>query len=254
MLAVPLKSSLAALSAQSPVATQAVPPVRTTGLTLQLDTRTILRSIDLTIRPGEFVAILGANGAGKSTLLRIISTIIRPSSGTLELFGQAVTRESAHLRSRIGLIAHQSMLYRELSARENLLFFARLHNVPSPVTRVDNLLQVMGLAHRSTDAIKTFSRGMVQRVAVARALLHDPDLLLADEPFDGLDAPSAESTGQLLTHLHGAGKTILLVNHDIASSLSLARRVIVLRQGSIVLDTSSAGLTVQSILSEMSAT
>ncbi len=226
-------------------------PVKTTGLGLSIDDRPILRDIDLEIRRGEFVAVLGANGAGKSTLLKVIATLTRASTGELRLFGRTVTRESADLRARIGLIAHQSMLYRELTARENLRFFAKLYGIGKPTERVELLLDVIGLSNRGNDPIKSFSRGMVQRVAIARALLHDPELMLADEPFDGLDAPSVAATQGLLTHLHQSGKTIVLVNHDISQSLALAQRIVVLRDGSVAIDAPANELEKAHVLAEM---
>jgi heme exporter protein A len=228
--------------------------IRAAGLCKSVDARTILRDIDLEIRAGEFVAILGANGAGKSTLLKILATLTPASAGELHLFGRRATGDCRGQRARIGLIGHQSMLYRDLTARENLVFFGRLYGIASPARRADRLLELMGLADRADDPVRSFSRGMVQRVAIARALVHDPELVLADEPFDGLDAPSAAATEQLLTRLHETGKTIVLVNHDIAQSLRVARRVVVLRRGSIVTDAPSPTLTVGRILAEVGGT
>jgi heme exporter protein A len=145
------------------------------------------------------------------------------------------------------------MLYRDLTARENLEFFGRLYGVKQPVERAARLLEVVGLADRADDAVKSFSRGMVQRVAIARALVHDPELMLADEPFDGLDAPSVAATEQLLTHLNGAGKTIVLVNHDIAQSLQIAKRVVVLKQGRVSIDAAARTLDVAAVLAEVGA-
>lgn len=226
-------------------------PVAAIALSKVIDSRPILHDVSLVVPPGEFLAILGANGAGKSTLLKVIATLTSASSGELHLFGQRVTRDSASLRARIGLIGHQSMLYRDLTARENLEFFGRLYGVEKPVARAQRLLEVIGLADRADDAVKSFSRGMVQRVAIARALVHDPQLMLADEPFDGLDAPSVSATESLLTHLHSAGKTIILVNHDIPQSLNLARRIIVLRRGAVSLDAPARSLDVATMLKEM---
>jgi heme exporter protein A len=225
--------------------------LRATGLSKSIDTRWILRDVDLEIRAGEFVAILGANGAGKSTLLNILATLTPPTSGELHLFSRRAAGDCRDLRARIGLIGHQSMLYRDLTARENLEFFCRLYGVPNPAKRATRLLEVMGLSDRADDPVKSFSRGMVQRVAIARALVHDPELILADEPFDGLDAPSTAATEQLLSRLHETGKTIVLVNHDIAQSLRVARRVVVLSRGSIVTDAAAPTLNVNRILMEV---
>jgi heme exporter protein A len=143
------------------------------------------------------------------------------------------------------------MLYRDLSAAENLAFFAKLYAVADPAGRARQMLDMIGLRERANDPVKNFSRGMVQRVAIARALLHDPALLLADEPFDGLDAPSIESLEKLLAQLNEAGKTIVMVNHDIEQSLSIADHAIVLRGGRIALDQPTHRLYPREVLSEV---
>ncbi len=227
-----------------------IPAIRVSQLTKTLDERPVLRGIDLSINPGEYVALLGANGAGKSTLLRLLATLIPPSSGQIELFGKPLARNAA-LRAKIGLIAHASMLYRDLSAKENLLFFAKLYEVKEPEERVVRMLRMVGLADRANDPLKNFSRGMTQRVSIARALLHDPELILADEPFAGLDAPSTTALEGLLSKLNAVGKTIILVNHDIDQTLRLAERAIVLRQGKIALDQPTHRLYAREVLSEV---
>src|SRR5688572_2018768 len=203
-------------------------PVEAIGLGKVIDGRAVLADVNLRIGAGEYVVVIGANGAGKSTLLKILATLTPATSGRLVLFGAESGRELVAVRSRIGLVGHQSMLYRDLSARENLAFFGKLYGIENTTARAKRLLEVIGLLGRADEPVKNFSRGMTQRVAIARALMHDPELLLADEPFDGLDAPSVEATEQLLAHLHKAGKTIVLVNHDIGQSLRLAPRVVVL--------------------------
>jgi heme exporter protein A len=233
------------------LATATGTPVKAVGLGLAIDNRPILADVDLQVSAGEFVAVLGANGAGKSTLLKVLATLVRPSSGELHLFGRAVGGDSRALRGRIGLIGHQSMLYRDLTARENLEFFAKLYGVERPAERAARLLAVIGLTNRADDAVKSFSRGMVQRVAIARAIVHDPQLILADEPFDGLDAPSVVATEQLLARLHGAGKTLVLVNHDIGQSLAIAPRAVVIRGGRIVVDAATRTLNAADVLAEV---
>jgi len=183
------------------------------GLGKTLDDRPVLNGIDLSVAAGEYVVILGVNGAGKSTLLKMLATLSTPTSGELRLFGLAVPKHASAARARLGLIGHQSMLYRDLTARENLELFARLYGVRNPKERAEELLNVVGLSTRSDDPVKVFSRGMTQRVSIARALVHEPDLILADEPFAGLDVPGAAAVEQLLADLHRAGKTIITVNH-----------------------------------------
>ncbi len=225
--------------------------VRTLGLYLRLDDRAILSDICLRIPPGRTVALLGANGAGKSTLLRVLATLLAPTKGRLELFGQAGAAGAVRARSRIGLIMHSPMLYRDLTAKENLVFFGRLYGVAGPGQRASRMLRLVGMDHRADDAVKTLSRGMTQRVAIARALMHDPDLLLADEPFNGLDAPSAEVLEALLGRLRESGKTVILANHDIRQSLSLADTVLVLRQGRVALHAPVGRLSAEAVLEEL---
>jgi len=218
-----------------------------------IDDRAILRGVDLEIETGAFVAIVGANGAGKSTLLRIISTLWQPSAGELYLFNERARWNSSALRARIGLISDQSMLYRDLSARENLEFFARLYGLNDPTRRAARALEMIGMPSRAGDPIKSFSRGMTQRVAIARALIHDPELILADEPFAGLDAPSIASLEQLFSDLCDAGRTVVIVNHDIEQTLRIAHRAIILRGGRVVVDQPTARLYAQEVLSEVTS-
>ena len=222
------------------------------ALCKRIDERAVLDGIDLQVYRGQFVALLGANGAGKSTLLKVMATLTPPTLGELTLFGNPATgRQAQAARGRIGMIGHQSMLYRDLSARENLEFFARLYGVPDPRGRTQRLLDVIALSQRADDAVKTFSRGMTQRVAIARALVHEPDLLLADEPFDGLDAPSIATLEQLLSDLREQGMTVILANHSIDQSLRLADRAVVLRGGRVVIDEPSDSLRSDDVLAEM---
>ncbi len=225
--------------------------IRLAKLGKTIDDRPILRELDFEVASGEFVAILGSNGAGKSTLLKILATLTPPSSGELHLFDQKIDRTTASIRARIGMIGHQSMLYGELTAKENLHFFAKLYGVKSPSSRANEMLQTVGLLDRADDPVKAFSRGMTQRVAIARALLHDPQLLLADEPFAGLDEASSRSLEGLLSLLNQSGKTIVLVNHDVRQTLALARRVMVLRAGRKVIDALAGELTVEIVLDAM---
>jgi heme exporter protein A len=235
------------------VATEVLPPaVRALGIGKRIDDRAILSDVSLDVREGRFIALLGANGAGKTTLLKVLATLTPATEGRLELFGTAVgVRNAKAARASIGLIGHQSMLYGDLTARENLEFYGKLYGLEDPHARADALLDALGLIDRANDPVRTFSRGMTQRVAVARALVHRPKLLLADEPFDGLDAPSVADLEDLLKQLHDAGRTIIMTNHDIAQSLRLAERAVVLRQGRVVIDRPAQSLDVGSVLGEM---
>ncbi|MHC5022495.1 MAG: ABC transporter ATP-binding protein [Planctomycetota bacterium] len=225
--------------------------VQATGLGKSIDEKPILADLSFEIPEGRYTALLGANGAGKSTLLKLLGALLEPTAGTLAIFGAPHSRDAAALRARIGMIGHGAMLYRELSALENLVFFGRLYRVPDPAGRARTLLAEVGLADRAHDSVKTFSRGMVQRVAIARALVHDPALLLADEPFAGLDAPSRASLEAALSDLRDQGKTIILANHDIKQSLELADHALVLRKGRLVVDRATAELDAEGVLAEV---
>ena len=245
------------------VATQARPSaaraaradaVTVRALVKTIDDRPVLRGFDLSIREGEYVGILGANGAGKSTLLKLLATLIRPNGGELSLFGEATSKDAAALRRHIGVIDHQSLLYRDLTALENLTFFAGLYGLSDPQRRAEAALERFDLLARANDAVKAFSRGMVQRLSIARALLHDPKLLLADEPFTGLDAPSVAVLERLFAELVASGKTLVMVNHDVPQTLRIARRVIVLRDGRVALDRPTEETDVTELLAKVSGT
>ncbi len=228
-----------------------LPAVHAVGVHKVLDDRPILRDLTFDVPAGCYAALLGANGAGKTTLLRLLSTLTTPTRGELEIFGRNSRRQGALIRAGIGLIGHQSMLYRDLSALENLVFFGRLHDLSEPGVRAMDLLDFVGLVDRAHDPVKTFSRGMVQRVSIARALLHEPRLLLADEPFAGLDAPSVDTVERLMAQLNEQGMAVLLANHDVRQSLRLAERVLVLRKGRLALDAAASELTVEQVLREI---
>ncbi|MCC6676426.1 MAG: ABC transporter ATP-binding protein [Phycisphaerales bacterium] len=226
----------------------AAPAVSADGLGCTIDGRRVLSGISLEIPVGAAVSLLGANGAGKSTLLRLLSTLVAPTDGRLRLFGFDGSRATAALRARIGLVGHQSMLYRDLSLLENLEFFGKLYGVPAPRERAMHLITRLGLAGREHDPVRALSRGMTQRVAVARALVHSPPLLLADEPFSGLDASSAAALEELFEALRSGGTTIIMASHDVAQSLRLSRRIIALRAGRVVLDAPSCSLDAEEVL------
>jgi len=192
-----------------------------------------LRSIDLEIAAGSSLGVLGPNGAGKSTLLRLMAGLARPSAGSLEVSGHSATAREA--RARIGYVGHATLLYPDLTARENLIFAARLYGVARPAARADALLEEEGLTHAAQQRAGDFSRGMAQRLSIARGMVHDPDLLLLDEPFTGLDRHSADRLAEHLRGLHAGGRTIVLVTHDVERALRAADSAIVLAAGRIAL-------------------
>jgi heme exporter protein A len=186
--------------------------------------RAALAGVTLTVEAGQTLVVFGPNGAGKSTLLRVLATLLRPTTGTAKVFGSEIPREAWKVRGRIGLLGHEPLLYRELSARQNLRYHARLHQVPA--ARVDELLDAVGLARRADDPVSTYSRGMVQRAALARAVLHEPDLLLLDEPRANLDPAAAEALEPLLS-----GRTRVITSHDPTGGLAEADIALGLRDG-----------------------
>src|SRR4051794_8218098 len=186
--------------------------------------RVALTGVSLSLDAGQTLAVFGANGAGKTTLLRILATLLRPHRGTASVLGHSLPREGWAVRGKIGFLGHDPLLYRDLTARENLRFHARLHGVGP--ARVSELLDAVGMARRADDPVHTYSRGMVQRVAVCRALLHSPELLLLDEPLAGLDPGAAGAVAPLL-----AGRTRVVISHDVEHGLSDADVVLGLRAG-----------------------
>jgi heme exporter protein A len=191
-----------------------------------------LAALDLELAAGASLAVLGANGAGKSTLLRLVAGLARPSAGALFVAGRSAHDPRA--RGRVGLIGHSSFLYPLLSARENLVFAARLHRVPDPAARADRLLADEGLSEVAGRPAGTFSRGMAQRLAIARGLVHDPPIVLLDEPFTGLDDPAAERLATRLAALRREGRTLVLVTHDVRRAAELADEAAVLARGRLV--------------------
>lgn len=193
-----------------------------------------LQGVSLTVQPGEFVVFLGRNGAGKSTLLRVIARIVKPNAGRVRVCGIDVLKNPELIRSRLGFVAHSSFLYRHLTACENLLFFARLYQVPNPENRVQETLRWVGLEKQANRQIGGFSRGMQQRLAIARAVLHDPEILLLDEPFTGLDLEAAELLGQWLKNFVESQKTVVMATHDLEQGLEGAGRWVIVDHGKIM--------------------
>jgi heme exporter protein A len=197
------------------------------GLTRRYGERAALSGVSLTLETGQTMSVFGANGAGKTTLLRVLATLLRPSDGTVRVLGAELPRESWKARGRVGLLGHDPLLYRDLSGRENLRFHARLHRV-SP-KRADDMLAAVGMSERAGDPVRELSRGMVQRLAAARAVLHDPPLLLLDEPRAGLDPAAAEQLEPLIGK--ASGRTRVLVTHDVERGLAEADVALGLRDG-----------------------
>ena len=201
------------------------PLLEARGLTRSYGAVRALRGVDLILTPGEVLLILGPNGAGKSTLLRTLAGLLRPQAGTVSVLGRTLAGDDPEARSPIGLLSHQSLLYDELSLLENLVLVARLYGVPEPSKRAHEVLAAQGLGDRAGDRPRQLSRGMLQRAAIARALLHRPALLLLDEPFTGLDAVAGDRLRTLLAGLHDASRAMVIVTHHAGEAWDFATRV-----------------------------
>jgi heme exporter protein A len=189
--------------------------------------RVALAGVTLTLARGSTLAVFGANGAGKTTLLRVLATLLRPHTGSVAVLGRSLPREGWAVRGRIGLLAHEPLLYRDLTPRENLRFHARLHDVGAG--RVEELLEAVGMARRADEPVHALSRGMAQRVAICRAVLHEPELLLLDEPLANLDPGAAGAVAPLIGRASGAAR--VLISHDVEQGLAEADVVLGLRGG-----------------------
>jgi len=204
------------------------------NLTKSFGGKMALQGIDLDIAEGEFLTLVGPNGAGKTTLIRILATLTRPTKGSVRIAGCDLVGQGAEVRRRIGLASHQTLLYDDLSAEENLRFYGRMYEVADLEERITALLERVGLEHRRHDLVRTFSRGMQQRLALARALLHDPPILLLDEPYTGLDQQAAEVLREVLAALVGRSRTVLMTTHNLERGLELCHRAAILVNGRIV--------------------
>lgn len=196
-------------------------------------TRKAVDDVTFALPEGAFLSIFGSNGAGKTTLLRVLSTLDRPSGGEAFVSGADIKEHPDTVRERIGLISHQPMLYPDLTAEENLLLYAQLYGVEDAQGRVDQLLQAVGLAHRKLDLTRTFSRGMTQRLSIARALVHDPAVVFLDEPYSGLD-PHAVDIFDELIEAQRDERTFVMVSHDLEKGFHTCTHALVLARGRIV--------------------
>jgi len=195
--------------------------------------KTVLRGLDFQVEQGEFVALLGPNGAGKTTFLRILASLSRPSLGEVRIAGYSLPHQSAAVRRRLGVVSHLPLLYGDLTAEENLRFYGRMYGVFDLQSRVAEVLDLVGLTARRRDLVRTFSRGMQQRLAIGRAVLHDPDVMLFDEPHTGLDQDASVMLDTVLAEVAASGRTVVMTSHDLARAADLASRFDVLSRGVI---------------------
>jgi heme exporter protein A len=211
--------------------------------------KTVLRGVDFEVQPGEFVALLGPNGAGKTTFLRILASLSRPSIGEVNIAGYKLPHEAAQVRARLGVVSHLPLLYGDLTAEENLRFYARMYNIPNHELRVTEVLEMVGLEARRRDLVRTFSRGMQQRLAIGRAVLHDPDVVLFDEPYTGLDQDASSMLDDVLKTVAAKGRTVVMTSHDLARAEDLATRFDILSRGVISASASRRELRKTNLLS-----
>ena len=204
------------------------------NLTKSFGSHTALWDVSLSVAGGEFLTLVGPNGAGKTTLLRIVATLSRPTSGEVWLDGQSLSGSAAEGRRRIGFISHQPLLYGDLTAEENLRFYGRMYRIPDLSARIDEVLEQVGLLVRRRDPVRTFSRGMQQRLAIARAILHRPAVMLLDEPYTGLDQQATAMLDEVMQAVGTASRTVLMTTHDLDRGLVRSHRVAILSKGRIV--------------------
>jgi heme exporter protein A len=210
--------------------------------------KTVLRGVDFHVERGEFVALLGPNGAGKTTFLRILSSLARPSLGEVKVAGYLLPNQAAAVRARLGVVSHMPLLYGDLTAAENLEFYARMYGIADFGERITEVLEMVGLESRRNDLVRTFSRGMQQRLAIGRAVLHDPDVMLFDEPYTGLDQDASSMLDEVLRSVAAQGRTVVMTSHDLARAEDLATRFDILSRGVISATTDRKSLGTSNLL------
>jgi heme ABC exporter ATP-binding subunit CcmA len=203
----------------------------------------VINGIDLRIEKGDYLVILGPNGAGKTTLLKLISTLLRPSDGTIRIDGFDVKEDGLEVRRRIGVLGHVSYLYDELTALENLRFYAKMYGVSLGPEKIKAILSRVKLAHRMNDLVGTYSRGMKQRLAIARAIIHKPKILLLDEPYTGLDLNGRRILTEMLREFQTKGITTVMVTHNIERGYEMGNRLVVIMDGEIAADLRKADIS-----------
>jgi heme exporter protein A len=210
--------------------------------------KTILRGVDFQVQPGEFVALLGPNGSGKTTFLRILASLSRPSLGSVKVAGYSLPNESAQVRAKLGVVSHLPLLYPDLTAEENLGFYAHMYGIPNANAKITEVLQIVGLENRRKDLVRTFSRGMQQRLAIGRAILHEPEIVLFDEPYTGLDQDASVMLDEVLRSVASNGRTVVMTSHDLIRAESLATRFDVLSRGVIIASTAKENLQTTNLM------
>jgi heme exporter protein A len=210
--------------------------------------KAVLRGVDFHVERGEFVALLGPNGAGKTTFLRILSSLARPSLGEVKVAGYRLPHQAAQVRAHLGVVSHMPLLYGDLTAEENLQFYARMYGIADAGSRITEVLEMVGLENRRRDLVRTFSRGMQQRLSIGRAVLHKPDVILFDEPYTGLDQDASSMLDEVLRSVAAQGHTVVMTSHDLARAEDLATRFDILTRGVIAASASRESLGSSNLL------
>ncbi|MDY6910826.1 MAG: ABC transporter ATP-binding protein [Chloroflexota bacterium] len=221
--------------------------IKIEGLTKSFGGYRVLRGIDLKVKKGECLAVFGPNGAGKTTLIKVLATLSKPAKGTVQLAGMDIKNEAVNIRRRVGVISHQTLLYDNLTAYENLKFYGKMYDVPNLEQRIIEVIEQVDLKNRLHDRVGSFSRGMQQRLSIARAILHNPAILLMDEPETGLDLHASAKLGQLLKTLGSGEKTVFMTTHNLGLGLELSDRIMILHKGRIVYHDSTLNMKLPSL-------
>lgn len=223
------------------------PIITAKNLVKKIGNKTILHGLDLNIKEGEFVTVLGPNGAGKTTLLKILSLLVKPTSGELTVKGVSGNDDNyLELKRHIGVISHNSFLYDNLTAYENLEFYGKLYGVSNIHNRISEVIEEVGLNYVLRDPVRTFSRGMLQRLSIARAIVHQPDILFLDEPYTGLDQHAIGILNSVLLNLNDKSRTIFMITHNFEQGLERSDRLLIVVKGRIVYDAATQGISQES--------
>lgn len=211
-----------------------MPMIQVEKLVKRFGLKTILKGMAFSAEPGEFVGLLGPNGAGKTTFLRILASLSRPTMGLVRVAGFVLPQQAAGVRANLGVLSHQPLLYGDLTGEENLQFYGRMYAIENQEQRILEVLDLVDLTKRRQDLVRTYSRGMAQRLAIARAVIHDPSILLLDEPYTGLDQDASTMLDTVLKQIAAQGRTVVMTSHDLARSAELCTRFDVLSRGKII--------------------
>jgi ABC-type multidrug transport system ATPase subunit len=227
--------------------------IEISNLVKKFGRKRVIDELELEVKDGDFLTIFGPNGSGKTTLIKLISTLLKPSSGTMMVNGHDSGEDGIEIRKSLGLVSHETYLYEELTAKENLKFYMKLYGIPFTKEKdreLDRMLRRVGLLHRMNDKVGTFSRGMKQRLSILRATIHNPKVLLLDEPYTGLDHKARGILNEMLLGFHNEGKTIVMTTHDIDKGYAVSQRLAILVGGKIVLDKQKTEIELENLINE----